>query len=108
MGKIPQIATKEEFDNIIKDTKVLVIVDFFATWCGPCKVIAPVLEEWAEKYKDQVKFIKVDVDENEETAEACEVSAMPTFHFYKDGAKVDTAVGANKALIEQKMLQYMK
>ncbi|GFR84269.1 thioredoxin [Elysia marginata] len=106
MGKIKCIATKEEFDSVLAETKTLVVVDFFATWCGPCKVIAPQLEAWAEEYQGQVLFIKVDVDENEETAEAAEVSAMPTFHFYKDGQKVAEAVGANKSLIEEKIKEF--
>ncbi|KAK3803842.1 hypothetical protein RRG08_029434 [Elysia crispata] len=102
MSKV--IATKEEFDSIIAETKTLVVVDFFATWCGPCKAIAPQLEAWATEFQGQVLFIKVDVDENEETAEAAEVSAMPTFHFYKGGQKVDEVVGANKAVIQEKIV----
>uniref|UniRef100_A0A8W8L3T6 Thioredoxin n=1 Tax=Magallana gigas TaxID=29159 RepID=A0A8W8L3T6_MAGGI len=87
---VKQVDSKAEFDSTIKDNK-MVVVDFFATWCGPCKMIAPKIEEMEKEYSGVV-FIKVDVDENEETAAACEISAMPTFHIYKDGAKVCTVL----------------
>merc|ERR1712167_283408 len=64
----------------------LVVVDFTATWCGPCQMIAPLFGELAEKNPDVV-FVKVDVDENQETAAACGINCMPTFQFYKNGAK---------------------
>ncbi|XP_059167084.1 uncharacterized protein LOC131949283 isoform X2 [Physella acuta] len=94
---------KAEFDQLIATEKNLIVVDFFATWCGPCKAIAPHLAKWAEEY-DDVTFIKIDVDENEDTAEACGISAMPTFHFYKNGKKVDEIVGANHEKIKEKIL----
>ncbi|GFO19359.1 thioredoxin [Plakobranchus ocellatus] len=100
------IRTKEEFDKTIAETSILVVVDFFATWCGPCKAIAPQLETWSKEYDGEVLFIKVDVDENEETAEAAEVSAMPTFHFYKGGKKIDEVVGANSSVLEEKIKKH--
>ena len=63
-----------------------VIIDFTATWCGPCQRIAPFFEELSTKYPS-VTFVKVDVDENQETAAACGINCMPTFQFYKNGAK---------------------
>lgn len=94
------LKTKAEFDDLIKTEKKLIVVDFFATWCGPCRLIGPKLEEMSKKYADVV-FAKIDVDDNPEAAEACEISAMPTFHFYKEGKKVAEVVGASEAKIEE-------
>ena len=86
-------------------TDGLVVVDFFATWCGPCKAIAPRIEEMAKNEYSMVKFLKVDVDECEEVAMDYEVSAMPTFKFIKGGKVVGELIGANadklKALVEE-------
>merc|ERR1711998_29275 len=94
---VKQIPTKAEYDKVVA-------VDFTATWCGPCQRIAPKFQEMADANADVV-FIKVDVDENEETSAACGISCTPTFQFYKNGAKVAEAQGADpeklKALVEQ-------
>ena len=98
------VATKTEFDNIISNAGgKLVAVDFTASWCGPCQRIGPKFVEFAAEFEDVI-FIKVDVDENAETAEACGIEAMPTFHFYKDGAKVDELVGASEAKLKEKIV----
>jgi thioredoxin 1 len=82
----------------------LVVIDFYATWCGPCKVIAPQIEAMSKEMADVV-FLKVDVDENEDAAQEYNISAMPTFIFIKNQAKVSDMMGANadklKAMIEQ-------
>lgn len=80
----------------------LVVVDFTATWCGPCQMIAPVFEQLATKYPRAV-FLKVDVDKCQETAAAQGVSAMPTFIFYRNKAKVDRLQGANPSSLESKI-----
>lgn len=71
----------------------LVLVDFWATWCGPCKMIAPVLEELDAELGDKVKIVKLDVDENQETASQFGVMSIPTLIVLKDGEAVDKAVG---------------
>merc|ERR1712187_698745 len=78
--------TKDEFDDILKNNEV-VFVDFTASWCPPCKMIKPIYEEWAEKFKDndKVKFVKSDVDENDAVAQEYAIKSMPTFKVFKSG-----------------------
>ena len=95
------VASAEDMKALI-DCEQLVVVDFFATWCGPCKAIAPRIEEMANGEFADVKFLKVDVDECEEVALEYNISAMPTFKFIKGGKEVDELVGANaEQLIEK-------
>eukprot|EP00035_Acanthoeca_spectabilis_P036739 m.41406 g.41406 ORF g.41406 m.41406 type:complete len:114 (-) comp8206_c0_seq2:48-389(-) len=92
---VQTVATKEEFDTIVNGDKP-VIIDFTASWCGPCKMIGPVFVEHAgKKENESLVFIKVDVDENEQVAAEAGISAMPTFQVWKGGAKVDELVGAS-------------
>ena len=69
------------------------VVDFWAPWCGPCKAIAPILEELAEELGDAVKICKVNVDNNSEVASKYEIRAIPTILIFKDGEVADTVVG---------------
>lgn len=78
----------------------LVVVDFFATWCGPCKVIAPKLDEFQNTYSDKIVIIKVDVDECEDLAAKYNISSMPTFLFIKNKEVVDQFAGANGEKLE--------
>ncbi|BFZ17034.1 hypothetical protein BsWGS_20073 [Bradybaena similaris] len=91
-GKVVIITSAEELHKVIKGGR-LTVVDFFASWCGPCKSIAPVIDRWAKEF-DDVVFAKVDVDEIPEVAEEFMISAMPTFVFFKSGVKLDIIVGA--------------
>jgi len=90
------IETKSQFKETIA-REPIVLVDAFATWCGPCKAIAPTIAKWAEdaEYKDKVYFMKFDVDHLPDLAQELGVRAMPTFLVFKDGEKVDEFVGAN-------------
>jgi len=79
----------------------LVVIDFFATWCGPCKMISPVLEQLADDLKDHLVVLKVDVDECEDIASDYKVTVMPTFLFLKNGEKIDEFAGANEAKLRE-------
>ncbi|BDA44390.1 Thioredoxin [Coccomyxa sp. Obi] len=99
-GNVHVVQTKVEWDQKLKEAgSKPVIVDFTATWCGPCRIIAPVFEELSTKYPSVV-FLKVDVDQNEAVAGECGISAMPTFQVYKDGKKIQEMVGASKDNLE--------
>ncbi|WP_062355315.1 thioredoxin [Bacillus kwashiorkori] len=80
----------------------LVLADFWATWCGPCKMIAPVLEEIDGEMGDKVKIVKLDVDQNQETAAQYGVMSIPTLILFKDGEIVDKVIGyrPKEALLE--------
>jgi len=102
---VKQCATLAELKEQLKAAgDKLVVIDFFATWCGPCKVIAPQIEDMDGKMPEVV-FLKVDVDENEDAAQEYSISAMPTFIFVKKEAKIADMMGANadklKAMVEQ-------
>ncbi|KAL3470910.1 thioredoxin-like protein [Aspergillus californicus] len=93
------IVSAAEFREKVTDAKGAVVVDCFATWCGPCKAIAPKVEEFAKQYTD-VKFYQIDVDELSDVAAELGVRAMPTFMLFKDGEKISDVVGANPPALE--------
>jgi len=82
------------FDQEVMKSDRLTVVDFWAPWCGPCKMIAPVLDELSKDYDGKVKFTKVNVDENPSTASSFGIRGIPTVVFVKNGEVVDQVVGA--------------
>ena len=86
-------ATDASFDTDVVHSDGLGLVDFCAAWCGPCKAIAPVLEELAEDYQGRVKIVKVDVDANPQSAARFGIRSIPTLFVFKNGERVETVVG---------------
>lgn len=95
--------------NFVQETSEgLVLVDFWAPWCGPCKMIAPVLEELNEEMGDKVKIVKLNVDDNQETAGQYGVMSIPTLLLMKDGNVIDQVVGFRpKEALEEMINQHV-
>ncbi|HUL69210.1 MAG TPA: thioredoxin [Gemmatimonadales bacterium] len=106
----PVHVTDQSFPAEVEQAKGLTLVDFWATWCGPCLAIAPIVDQLASEYAGQVKFTKVDTDANQRTAMRFSVRSIPSILFFKDGKHVDTVVGADpriKAILEGKIKQHI-
>jgi thioredoxin 1 len=92
----------------VEQAGTLTLVDFWATWCGPCQMVAPVLEQLAGEYVGKVKVTKLDVDANQRTAMRFNIRSIPSILFFKKGQHVDTVVGAvPKATLEAKIKQHL-
>ena len=89
---VSEVKTSNFKEEVILSEK-LVLVDLYATWCGPCRALAPVLEEIAEKYQDKIKVVKVNVDEEESIAARFGVMSIPTVLFFRDGKAIASFVG---------------
>ncbi|HKS07022.1 MAG TPA: thioredoxin [Gemmatimonadaceae bacterium] len=106
MGK-PIAVTDADFASAVEQTQGLTVVDFWATWCGPCRMIAPILEQLVDEYAGKAHIAKLDVDANPRAAARYGVRSIPTLLFFKDGKLVDQVIGAvPKAAIEAKMQQH--
>jgi thioredoxin 1 len=100
MANLKEI-NNENFDKEVLNSTIPVIADFWAPWCGPCQRLAPILEEVAKKYSTQIKFVKINTDENPELASKFSITGIPTLIFFKDGKEVKRSVG----VISQKDLE---
>ncbi|HEY83345.1 MAG TPA: thioredoxin [Dehalococcoidia bacterium] len=92
MGK-PIEVSDDNFDQVVLQSDKPVLVDFWAAWCGPCRMVAPIVEELAEEYEGRVTVAKVDVDQNRKTASRYGVMSIPTLLIFKNGAPVSNIVG---------------
>ena len=107
MSEIKEILTEEEFAELITQEKP-VLVDFWATWCGPCKMQAPILHEFSEDIGDKAIIAKVDIDVNEKLARELGVMSIPTLMVFKNGEMVEKVVGlSSKAKLSEMLLKYI-
>ncbi len=100
--------TDTSFESDVEKHSGLTVVDFWAPWCGPCRMIAPILDQLAVEYSGQAKVAKLNVDDNARTATRFNVRSIPAILFFKDGKLVDQVIGAvPKAALEQKFKQHV-
>lgn len=102
------VVNKDDFELQLSNAgDKLIVIDFCANWCGPCKIIAPKLEELATQYADRAVVLKVNVDENEEITVEYNITSMPTFVFIKDGEVLEVFVGGNSDKLAKTIEKYV-
>ena len=94
MSELTPKVTDAAFSADVLNSKIPVLVDFWAEWCGPCRMLGPVLEEIAPAFKDKVRILKLNVDENPDSGAKYGVMSIPTMIFFKGGKEVDRVIGA--------------
>jgi thioredoxin 1 len=100
--------TDADFATEVEGAEGLAMVDFWAVWCGPCRMVAPIVEQLAGEYAGRVKVTKLDVDANQRTASRFNVRSIPSILFFKDGQLVDTVVGAvPRGVLEGKVKEHL-
>lgn len=98
------IVTDQNFDAEVLQSQIPVMVDFFAEWCGPCKMLAPIVDQLAQEWDGKAKIVKINVDESPEVAQEYGVMSIPTLVFLKGGTEVDRVTGAiPKDALESKL-----
>ena len=95
-GKVAKI-NEADFENEVLRSDVPVLVDFYADWCGPCKIVAPTMDKLSEEYSGKVKFVKINVDENQQLSSKYDIMSIPTAILFKNGSVEDSIIGAYPA-----------
>lgn len=104
----PITVSDGNFGDVIENGQGLSIVDFWAAWCGPCRMVAPVIEQLAKDFSGRMQVAKLDVDANQQVAMKYNIRSIPSILFFKDGRHVDTVVGAvPKAYLERKIQEHL-
>ena len=98
------VLTKDNFKNEVLESDIPVLVDFWATWCGPCRMLSPIIEEIAEEYEGSVKVGKVNVDDEPELAAQYGIESIPTVMYFRNGEVSDTAIGYRPKSEFEKMI----
>ncbi len=93
MSEVAEVK-ESDFKEVVLDSELPVLVDFWAPWCGPCRMVAPVVEEIAQQYEGKIKVVKLNTDENPQIASQYGIRSIPTLMVFKDGEKKDMVVGA--------------
>lgn len=104
---ITEVIDSSFYDEVI-NTKGLVLVDFWAPWCGPCRMIGPIVDEIAQQYGDQLKIVKINTDKNPNTATEYGIRSIPTVMIFSDGDKIDMVIGSvPKSTLVARLEKYM-
>jgi thioredoxin 1 len=100
--------TDLNFEQEVLESDTPVLVDFWAPWCGPCRIVSPIVEEIAENYDGKIKVVKLNTDENQDTAITYGIRSIPTLGIFKDGQVVDSVIGAvPKQQLEEKIKPHL-
>lgn len=99
------VGTSQNWKSEVEDSKLPVVVDFWASWCGPCRMVSPIIDALGKKHVGKIKVVKVNVDENPELSERFKVMSIPSIMLFKQGKLVDSQIGAAPAEFFEHFLQ---